>query len=145
MVRWVRFLMLGVAVSTWTAAADAKMNDEAAFQRILEQYPQNVQVQLPRIEGKIRYYLLAAFVDDDIIVSLTNQVSSFGDAFSLMQVDCARKQYREIGATFKSPEEMDISRPSDWTSLVRGSSKSDTVNFLCGNETESWGLRPAEQ
>lgn len=76
-----------------------------------------VQSQQP-LEGQVRRVL-------------TKQMCpTAGNNFSIVEVDCTKLNYRDMGTSYESPAAI---KPitGEWTSTVIGSSKYQLVNHLC--------------
>ena len=54
-----------------------------------------------------------------------------GISFSLIDINCKSKKYKDLGYGEDSVSNIKRYPSSRWTSLTKGSSKSDLVNFVC--------------
>ena len=90
------------------------------------------EIEIPRsVAGdKGRYYLIEAKRTADIVSSLHKRVGVDYTGYTRTETNCATTQMREMGYSEESPEKIKIS-PSNWGSIVPGSSKADLAALVC--------------
>ncbi len=95
----------------------------------------------PSAGDKGAYYILKTQkITDDVIKILTSRVgkgSAYTD-FTELKVNCKTRQYFEFAGGYEDGAKdrptnnlKDWSKQSKWTSLVKGSSKYDLVEYIC--------------
>lgn len=85
---------------------------------------------------KCKYYLIKSEVKNGILRVTHEQVcpkNEFysGIGFSLMDIDCKRRKYKEVGYGDDYISNINLYPSAKWITLVEGSSRSDLVNFVC--------------
>jgi hypothetical protein len=85
---------------------------------------------VPGDKGK--YYLIKQDRKGSIVTAVHKRVGVDTVGFSQTEINCATKQYRDLGYGEDGPASIRPYTPvGNWTDLVAGSSKSDLVNFVC--------------
>jgi hypothetical protein len=90
------------------------------------------EILIPRsVEGdQGRYYLVEVWRNDNLVYALSKRVGLDSVVYTQTETNCSTMQMREIGSAENSADPIRFA-PTDWFSLVSGSSKSDLANFLC--------------
>ena len=85
------------------------------------------------MDDKCKYFEVSQSKDGDIVTMITRQdCPTWGNTWSLVEYDCASKEYKFIGESSKGPDQINKKNPDKkFTSLVPGSSKSDTWTVAC--------------
>ena len=92
--------------------------------------PGETEMQRSMPGDKGRYFLLSMVRTNDVVRSLHKRVGVDSVVFSLVESNCATRRYRDIGYSEVGPDTI-AERPSKWTELFEGSSKSDLWHFVC--------------
>jgi len=79
---------------------------------------------------KGRYYLLEMDKKGDIVTTIHKRVGVSYTGYTKTEINCKTKNIRVLGYSEESPSAIKT-KPTEWFSLVPGSSKSDLVNFVC--------------
>lgn len=89
------------------------------------------QVLVPRsMDEPAKYYLLSAKTKGSIIETIHKRVSPYSTSHSKTMINCKTREVKDIAygeAGINSLKQ----NPSKWYQLIRGSSKSDLVIFVC--------------
>jgi hypothetical protein len=85
---------------------------------------------VPGDKGK--YYLIKQDRNGNIVTTVHKRVGVDSVGFTLTEINCATKQFRELGYGEDGPASIHPhAQVGNWTDLVAGSSKSDLVHFVC--------------
>lgn len=95
------------------------------------------EIEIPRsYPENARYILLDVKKKNESVYEvITKRVGKpfdgdTGLGFTRQEINCKKRVYRVMGTSYDTLDPMTIN-PTKWTELVSGSSKSDTVNFVC--------------
>ena len=88
---------------------------------------------IPRsMEEKAKYYLVEQ-KGTSIITTIHVRKSAFSTGYSVTEINCSNRTYRDMGYGEDSRSNVKMYEPpGNWTRLIKGSSKSDLVTFVCG-------------
>jgi len=94
-----------------------------------------LNIKIPRtMDDNAGYFLLSVRCENGLIETIHKRESSESVGFSKTLINCSKMMYKDIGYGEGSIKNLkDYETPSDWTSVIMGSSKSDLVNFICLN------------
>ena len=81
---------------------------------------------------RANYYLISIEPDGKYKKTTHLRASSMSRGYSITRIDCASQRYQDLGYGEDSRINIKMyDKGVKWTELVRGSSKSDLVNFVC--------------
>ena len=81
---------------------------------------------------KGQYFLLEKkSVGDGTFKVITKRIGVDSVGYTSMVINCKTKMIKELGYSEESPKKIKNDNASKWYDIVDGSSKSDTVNFVC--------------
>lgn len=88
---------------------------------------------IPRsMSESANYYLISVEQDGTYKITTHLRASSMSRGYSMTRIDCASRRYQDLGYGDDSRDSIKMYETGvQWTELVRGSSKSDLVNFVC--------------
>ena len=88
---------------------------------------------IPRtMEEKAKYYLVEQ-KGTSIIRTIHVRKSAYSTGYSVTEINCSNRAYRDMGYGEDSRSNIKMYEPpGKWTRLIKGSSKSDLVTFVCG-------------
>lgn len=107
------------------------------FINSMQVYAGKSELLIPRsYPEKCKYYLIKSKSNSEILRVTSKQVcpkNKFysGVGFSITDIDCNSRKYKEIGYGDDLISNIKNYSSARWSSLVRGSSKFDLVNFVC--------------
>ncbi len=79
-----------------------------------------------------RYYLISSEGDGSYLRTVHVRISSQSKGYSVTRIDCPGQRYQDLGYGEGTMDNISwYDRSVVWVDLVRGSSKSDLVNFVC--------------
>ena len=81
-----------------------------------------------------RYFLVYLEKSGSNFIVVTSRIGVDSQGYTKMEINCLEQKYRELAYTEGHIEQFEFKqdRPSKWVALVVGSSKFDTVQYVCG-------------
>lgn len=90
---------------------------------------------IPRsMEEKANYYLIALEKEGAYLKATHSRISTMSQGFSHTLINCQSQRYQVLGYGEGNIENIKMYKRSPWTDLVKGSSKSDLVSFVCSKQ-----------
>ena len=87
---------------------------------------------IPRsMAEKAEYYLISVEKDGEYLKTVHRRTSSWGTGYSVTRIDCNSKTYMDLGYGDGSISNIKMYDDIRWTEIVKGSSKSDLVSYVC--------------
>ena len=87
---------------------------------------------IPRsMAEKAEYYLVSVEKDGEYLRTLHRRTSSWGTGYSVTRIDCDSRRYMDLGYGDGSVSNIKMYDDIRWTEAIKGSSKSDLVNYVC--------------
>lgn len=92
------------------------------------------EIELPKHSGdKGSYYLIDVQKKGTTFTVLHKRVGVYDTTYSKTEINCLNKQFKSLGESETSFEDMTYYKNSNWTEIVSGSSKSYLVDYVCKN------------
>ncbi|MBU2894722.1 SH3 domain-containing protein [Colwellia sp. D2M02] len=80
-----------------------------------------------------KYFLVYIEKTENTFITIHQRIGKNNSGYTKTEINCANKQYRVLDYTERHIEYFEFAKdkPSKWTKIVFGSSKSDLVTYVC--------------
>lgn len=84
-----------------------------------------------------RYFLVYLEKSASNFIVITSRIGVESSGYTKMEINCSQLNYRELAYTEGHIEQFELKedKPTNWIDIVPGSSKSDTVHYVCGTRS----------
>lgn len=104
-------------------------------ERLKSKYENNMinEYIIPTYNDLGRYFLVYVEKTKNSFITIHQRIGKNSSGYTKTEINCANKQYRVLDYTERHIEyfECATDKPTKWTTIVSGSSKSDLVTYVC--------------